>query len=719
MQGETNANLPYLDHSLPVADRVNDLVSRMTLEEKISQMVHPARAIDRLGVPAYNWWNECLHGVGRAGLATVFPQAIGLGATWDVPLMSKVATATSDEARAKHHEALRNGIREIYFGLTFWSPNINIFRDPRWGRGHETYGEDPHLTARLGVAFVKGLQGDDPKYLKLVATPKHYAVHSGPEPDRHRFDARVNQRVLWDTYLPAFEACVREADAQSIMGAYNRVNGEPACAHTQLLQAILRDEWGFDGYVVSDCGAIKDFYDGHNVVETPEEAAALAVKKGCDLNCGETYSALLRAVGQGLISEAELDVSLKRLFTARFRLGMFDPPEMVPYAQTSPEVTDSPKHRKLALKAARESLVLLKNDGILPLKGDYKTIAVIGPYADDQISMRGNYNGTPLEEVTVLDGIKKKVGKNANVLYVPATDISGLSTQGFEEATTVARFADLAIVVLGSSPLLEGEEGGLCGLLSDGDRATIDLPGKQEDLLKEIHATGTPVVLVLINGSALAVNWADENVPAILEAWYPGQAGGTAVADALFGDYNPGGRLPVTFYKSLDQIPAFDDYTMTGHTYRYFRGEPLYPFGYGLSYTQFQYSNLTLSHNDIRPGQRLRVSVEVDNVGSVAGDEVVQLYVTDLDSAYPIPIRQLRGFQRIALKPGQKKTVRFRLTPADMSVLNDQGKRLVEPGRFQVSVGGGQPAGRGAKPGANVLAAEFDVTGKTMEVRPD
>jgi beta-glucosidase len=556
MSGETHQQFPFMDPARPLEERVVDLVARMSVEEKISQMVHPAPAIERLGVPAYNWWNECLHGVGRAGHATVFPQAIGLAATWDVKLMSAVATATSDEARAKHHQAVRDDVREIYFGLTFWSPNINIFRDPRWGRGHETYGEDPYLTSRLGVAFVKGLQGDHPKYLTLVATPKHYAVHSGPEPDRHEFDARVSQRLMRDTYLPAFEATVREGKAYSVMGAYNRVNGEPACAHTQLLQEVLRDEWGFEGYVVSDCGAIHDFYEGHDVVETGEEAAALAVKKGCDLNCGETYKHLVNAVKQGLITEEEIDVSVKRLFRARFKLGLFDPPEMVPWTQIPYDVNDSPKHRRLALKAARESLVLLKNDDLLPLSKDLGTVAVIGPYAEDRTSQRGNYNGTPLEETTVLEGIRKAVGKGTKVLYAAGTDITGASTQGVEEAETLARFSDLAIVVLGSSPLLEGEEGGLCGLLSNGDRKMLDLPGWQEELLRKVHATGTPVVLVLVNGSALAVNWADDNVPTILEAWYPGQAGGRAVAEVLFGDYNPGGRLPVTVYKSLDQLPG-------------------------------------------------------------------------------------------------------------------------------------------------------------------
>jgi beta-glucosidase len=701
----------YLDDARPVEERVNDLVSRMTLEEKVSQMIHPASAIERLGVPEYNWWNECLHGVSRAGHATVFPQAIGLAATWDAKLMHAVATAISDEARAKHHEAVRRGVRDIYFGLTFWSPNVNIFRDPRWGRGHETYGEDPYLTSRMGVAFVKGLQGDHPRYLKLVATPKHYAVHSGPENLRHSFDARVHERTLRDTYLPAFEACVREGGAASVMGAYNRVNGEAACASKHLLQEILRSEWGFEGYVVSDCGAIGDIYQGHEVCETPEEAAALAVRTGCDLNCGETYRFLVNAVKQGLLSEEDIDTAVKRLFTARFRLGMFDPPEMVPYARIPYAMNDCHKHRKLALKAARESLVLLKNDGLLPLSEDLGTIAVIGPYADDRTSLRGNYSGTPCEEVTILDGIKHKVGKKTTVLYVPGTDITGVSTEAFYEAATVARFADVAIVCLGSSPLLEGEEGSVCGLLAEGDRHSLSVPGKQEELLKMVFETGTPVVLVLTNGSALAINWADENVPAILEAWYPGQAGGSAVADALFGDYNPAGRLPVTFYKSIGQLPPFEDYSMEGRTYRYFHGETLYPFGYGLSYTKFRYSNLVVSPRRVRPGKPVEVSVEVENVGDRSGEEVVQLYISDLAASVPTPIRHLCGFERIRLSPGKKRRVRFSLAPMAMSVIDDTGRRLIEPGEFTITVGAGQPGSREVEAGVNLLSDTFSVMG--------
>ncbi len=707
----------YLDPSRPSEERARDIVARMTLEEKVSQLVHPAPAIPRLGVPAYNWWGECLHGVGRAGLATVFPQAIGLAATWDVPLMSRVSTAISDEARAKHHQFVRDGVVDTYTALTFWSPNINIFRDPRWGRGHETYGEDPYLTARLGVTFVKGLQGDHPRYLKLVATPKHFAVHSGPEPLRHVFDVRVGRRVLYDTYLPAFETCVKEGQAFSVMGAYNRFHGEACCASKALLQGILRDEWGFEGYVTSDCEAIEDIYLTHKIVETAAEAAALAVRNGCELNCGNTFGYLLEAVAKGLITEAEIDVAATRLFTARMRLGMFDPEEMVPYTQIPYSVVDSPEHRRLAYEAAQKSLVLLKNEGgVLPLRKDLKTIAVIGPYATDSQSLRGNYSGTPGEEVNILEGIRRKVGRNTRVLYATATDFSGSTTVDAEEAWTICRGADVAIVVMGSSPWLEGEEGQLCGLVGDGDRHQLGLPGKQQWILERVQATGIPVVLVLVNGSALSITWADQHVPAILESWYPGQAGGLAVADVLFGDYCPGGRLPVTVYQSLEQLPPFEDYSMTGHTYRYFQGEPLYPFGYGLSFTQFTYSDLKLSRAKVKGGQVIRVSVTVQNTGERAGEEVVQLYVRDTEASVPVPLRSLKGFSRIRLAPGRKKTVRFTVGPQEMAIVNEEGKRIVEPGLFELSVGGGQPGARGTEAGRNVLTAGFEVTGKTVEV---
>jgi beta-glucosidase len=717
----------YQNPDLPVEQRVDDLVSRMTLEEKVLQIFHRAPAIERLGVPEYDWWNECLHGVARAGIATVFPQAIGMAATWNPDLIHRVATAISDEARAKHHEAVRQGSSVQYAGLTFWSPNVNIFRDPRWGRGQETYGECPYLTARLGVAFVRGLQGNDPRYLKLVATPKHYAVHSGPEHDRHHFDVDVSERDLRETYLPAFKACVIEGGAASVMGAYQRFRGEPCCASTLLLGRILREEWGFDGYVVSDCGAISDFYQHHRIVQTPEEAIALAVRSGCDLTCCWPLPSgcnldgpLLNAVRQGLLDEATLDRSIKRLFTARFRLGMFDPPERVPYAQIPYEVNDSPAHRLLALRTACESLVLLKNEGdLLPLSRNLHTIAVIGPNADWVEALLGNYNGAPSEATTPLAGIRRAVLPGTQVLYAPGSAIRGGTRDGFAEAVEIAGKADVAILVLGLSQDLEGEEGQLdgvtAGTVSQADRAGLDLPNVQEELLKAVHATGTPVVLVLLNGSPVAVNWAHAHVPAILETWYPGEEGGTAIAEALFGEYNPGGRLPVTFYQSVDQLPPFTDYDMAkGRTYRYFRGEPLYPFGYGLSYTRFTYGDLLVTPSQVTAGGPVHVRVTVTNSGDRAGDEVVQLYLSDLRASVPVPIRQLAGFARVHLQPGETHAVHFTLSPEQMSLIDDSGRRVVEPGEFEIAVGGRQPGQIYSTSG--VVTGRFTVIGAVTGV---
>ncbi|MBN2549847.1 MAG: glycoside hydrolase family 3 C-terminal domain-containing protein [Anaerolineales bacterium] len=694
----------YLNPKQPVRKRVQDLISRLTLEEKIFQMVHNAPAIPRLDIPEYDWWNECLHGVGRAGLATVFPQSIGLASTWDVPLMHRIATAISDEARAKHHEALRRDDRSRYTGLTFWSPNINIFRDPRWGRGQETFGEDPYLTARLGVAFVRGLQGDHRRYLKLVATPKHFAVHSGPEHRRHSFDARVSLHDLYETYLPAFKACVQEGGAVSVMGAYNRTNGEACCASPTLLEKILRLEWGFggmngqEGYVVSDCGAIRDIYANHRIVETAAEAAALAVKAGCDLNCGETYPALLQAVRQGLIDEATIDLSLERLFTARFRLGMFDPPESVPYAHIPYAVNNCAEHRQLALQAGRESIILLKNDGLLPLSleaGNIKTIAVIGPNAADERVLLGNYNGTPWRTATILDGVRERAYPHAEVLYARGCEVLGAARAGFDEALELARRSDLIILALGLSQLMEGEEGQEEGVqpgqASLGDRNSLDLPGVQEELLKELYATGKPIVLVLLNGSALAVNWADENLPAILEAWYPGQAGGIAVAEVLFGDYNPAGRLPVTFYRTAEDLPPFDDYNMAGRTYRYFDGEPLYPFGFGLSYTRFSYSNLHFRHTWSASGRRLNLQLQVQNIGEREGDEVVQVYVQHANPRWAGPLWQLAGFTRLRLSVGEVQRLSFTLSQEQLSQVDDQGQLVFIPGEIRLAVGGQSP----------------------------
>ena len=848
----------YLNPDLPVEVRVDDLIGRMTLDEKVTQMQNTAPAIERLGVPAYDWWNECLHGVARAGRATVFPQAIGLAATWDADHMYTVATAISDEARAKHHEFLRQGSHGRYQGLTFWSPNINIFRDPRWGRGMETYGEDPYLTARMGVAFVRGLQGDDPKYLKLVATVKHFAVHSGPEPDRHTFNADVSDRDLYETYLPHFRATIIEGKAYSVMGAYNRFRGQPASASELLLEQILREDWGFDGYVVSDCGAIRDIFANHKIVQTAEEAAALGVIRGCDLNCGNVYRSLVAAVEHGLLTEAQVNIAIKRLFTARMKLGMFDPPELVTWAQIPYEVNDSDEHVRLAEDTARKSIVLLKNEGgILPLKKDIRTIAVIGPNSDDVEVLLGNYNGTPSRPVTPLAGIRGKLGSSATVLYargceiaenmqsfetIPGTafrttvngvqrsglmveyfnnvDLSGepvrtgtaanvdvawwdgvpfdgLGNNAFSvrwsgelvvpadgmytfnssgagsrvtldgemvsggfgrqqtreliagsehpivvemidrggeanltlrwstpprdfmaEALDATRQADAVVMFMGLSPRLEGEEMRVqVDGFSGGDRLTLDLPAVQEELMRAVAAIGKPTVLVLLNGSAVAVNWADANIPAIVEAWYPGQAAGTAIADVLFGDYNPGGRLPVTFYKSVDQLPPFEDYNMAGRTYKYFTGEPLYPFGHGLSYTTFAYRDLMLP-STVAAGAPVPVSVTVTNTGSRAGDEVVQLYVTDHDASVPVPIRKLAGFARISLAAGESKTVSFTIDPRDLSIITDDTRRVIEPGTFDISVGGKQPGFIGNADAATTEALEgyITVVGRVAEL---
>ena len=848
---------PYLDTKLPLDRRVDDLVSRMTLEEKVSQMMNRAAAVERLGVPEYEWWNEALHGVARAGVATVFPQAIGLAATWNPELIREVGDVVSTEARAKHHEFARRGDRGRYKGLTFWSPNINIFRDPRWGRGQETYGEDPYLTSRIGVAYVRGLQGDDPKYLKVVSSVKHYAVHSGPEPERHGFDAKVDERDMRETYLPAFRATILEGHAEGLMCAYNSLNGEPACANKKLFD-ILRREWAFDGHVVSDCAAVEDIWRGHKFKQSEAEASAVAVKTGTDLTCGREYRSLTQAVKDGLINEAEIDVAVKRLMRTRFRLGMFDPPEMVKYAQIPFSENDSPAHRALSLRAARESVVLLKNDNdTLPLKKDLKTVAVIGPNADAPEVLLGNYNGTPSKSVTPLQGIRERVSTATKILYspgmyptgttvvpapasafvglrgeyfangewkgepalvrdeaqidynwaagspapqLPADNFSvrwtaqlvvpesGKYTLGFngnggvrltldgktlveefannrtrtvtkeveldggrahdlrveykenanqyaaarlvwappngeralrEDALSKAREADAVVLVMGINPSVEGEEmdvklEGFRG----GDRTDISLPRPQEELIKQVQALGKPVVLVLLGGSALAVNWADENVGAIVEAWYPGEEGGTALADVLFGDYNPAGRLPVTFYKSVEQLPPFDDYRMQGRTYRYFKGEPLYPFGHGLSYTTFKYDKLKLSATRVRAGQGLTVSADVQNTGARAGEEVVQLYVTDAASAYPVPVRSLAGLSRVKLNPGETRRVSFDINPRQLSVIDERGRRVVEPGEFTLSVGGKQPGfkGHADAPTTGVVNGRFSVTGSVTEI---
>jgi beta-glucosidase len=717
-------SLPFMNPELPLDERVRDLVSRFTLEEKAGQMLHEAPAVPRLGVPAYNWWNEGLHGVARAGIATVFPQAIGLAAMWSDRRLHEIAVAISDEARAKHHEYLRQDDRSYYQGLTCWSPNINIFRDPRWGRGHETYGECPHLTARLGVTFVRGLQGDDPKYLKLVATPKHFAVHSGPEALRHAFDAVVSPKDLHETYLPAFHATITEAKAESIMGAYNRTNGEPCCGSQKLLVELLRGEWKFEGYVVSDCWAIRDFHEHHQVTKTWEESAAMAVKAGCDLNCGCTYEHIPSAVKQGLLSEAELDVCLARLFRARFRLGMFDPPERVPFASIPYEVNDCERHGELALVAARESLVLLKNrDGALPLSRELTSIAVIGPNADDPLVLVGNYHGMPSRSVTPLAGIRAAVSRATKVWYAEGAKRTGDKAEGLgrsailSEARSMAERADAVVLCLGLDATIEGEQGDASNSDASGDKSTLALPGLQQRLLEEVVAVGKPTVLVILSGSALSVAWADEHVGAILQAFYPGQAAGTAIADALFGSYNPAGRLPVTFPRSLDDVPDFSSYALCGRTYRYLEKEPHYPFGYGLSYTRFEYSGLAVSKPKLGAGDTVEVTVSVTNVGSRAGDEVVELYVKDLEASTTVPHHELRGFERITLAPGESRQLSFARTPRDLSLIDDAGRRILEPGTHRIFVGGSQPDARSvALTGQKPLAIDVELVGPRSEI---
>lgn len=869
----------YLNPALPADQRAADLVSRMTNEEKASQLSSTSPAIPRLQIPAYNWWSEALHGVANQGIATVFPQAIGLAATFDEPLIHRMATAISTEARAKFHEYQRNaaaapssgatlpgsgmGVRPGPAGLDYWSPNINIFRDPRWGRGQETYGEDPFLTGRLGTAFVRGLQGDDPKYFKTISTPKHFAVHSGPEPARHTIDVKISLHDIEDTYLPAFRQTVVDGKAYSVMCAYNRVNGEPACASTFLLEDTLRGAWKFDGYVVSDCGAIGDISRNHKFVPTLEDAAALSLRRGTDLDCGADTPAYTTAIQKGLISQQEVDLNVTRLFKARFQLGQFDPPELVKYAQIPFSENDSAAHRELARRAARETMVLLKNDGTLPLKSSLKRIAIVGSLADSIPALEGNYNGTSSHYVTPVEGLCKQFPA-ADVSFTPGTtflrdpitipasayrtedgkpgvtavyfnsrdfsgpaaatrveaqigpaaggpiffgsrlpegvgagDFSGrwtgllrpdetstyslaingagsvrvwldgkiviedwieraggrgvpadpavaaarsavvklekgkdyaLKVEFFRsapaapvagargggrggfgpsgptlswrsgvtdiaDAVAAAKRADVVIAVVGLTRDLEGEQmfgralpEGFVG----GDRTSLDLPKDEQALVEAVSAVGKPLIVVLMNGSALGINWANQHANAILEAWYPGEEGGTAIAETLAGANNPAGRLPVTFYKSVNDLPPFDDYSMTGRTYRYFEGQPLYPFGFGLSYSTFAYSNARLSTPTLTAGRDLQVDVDVRNTSSVAGDEVAQAYLV-FPTLPGAPLRALRGFQRVSIGPGETRHVRMTLTPRDLSMVNEQGTRLVAAGAYHLFVGGGQP----------------------------
>ena len=860
MAGAQDASKPaYLNPSLPPEQRAADLAHRLTLEEKATQLVNQARAIPRLNIPAYDWWSESLHGVLRNG-TTEFPEPIGLAATFDAPAIHRMAVVIGTEGRIKHVQAMRAGHSNIFEGLDFWAPNINIFRDPRWGRGQETYGEDPFLTARMGVAFVSGMQGDDPRYYRVISTPKHFAVHSGPEPTRHNADVKVSKHDELDTYLPAFRATVTEAKAGSVMCAYNSINGQPACANEFLLQDQLRGKWAFQGYVVSDCGAVIDIFEGHHFKPTQPEASAISLQRGMDNECvdGTTkvsddhdYKPYLDAVKQGFLKESDIDVALTRLFTARMKLGMFDPQEMVPYSKIDERLLDSAEHRDLARKMADESMVLLKNDGVLPLRTTGIKIAVVGPLADQTRVLLGNYNGLPSHTVSVLEGLRAEFPA-ATINYVPGTQFlskdatpvpAGLLTTGGKpgakasysrgdqvtdektkptiladrietgidasaaplppqvtgikplsirwEATltppetgeyklgvegegffrvsldgkeitsawdtsgvetklgrvhldagkpaqvvveynqndkprpvarlvwskvdlkpqpaaiAAARNADVVVAVVGITSELEGEEMKVTEEgFKGGDRTSLDLPKPEQELLEAVASAGKPLVVVLTNGSALGVNWAKAHANAILEAWYPGEEGGAAVAETLSGRNNPAGRLPVTFYTDVTQLPPFEDYAMKGRTYRYFEGTPLYPFGYGLSYTTFSYSGLIVPTGAVEAGSPVAAEVTVTNSGRRAGDEVAQLYL-EFPAVPGAPLRALRAFQRVHLEAGASEKVRFELQPRDLSMVTADGVPIIPEGAYTVSVGGGQP-----HTGVQTLAQTFKVQGK-------
>jgi beta-glucosidase len=718
----------YQNERLSFEERARDLVSRMTLDEKVTQMVHEAPAIPHLNIPAYNWWNEALHGVARAGVATMFPQAIGLAATFDVSLIFRVADVISTEGRAKYHEFQRKGDTDIFKGLTFWSPNINIFRDPRWGRGHETYGEDPFLTGQMGVAFIKGIQGDDPKYLKAAACAKHFAVHSGPENERHQFNAVVSPKDLRETYLPAFKECVRGARVEAVMGAYNRVNGEPCCGHKMLLDEILRREWGFQGHVVSDCWAIKDFHENHMVTRTAPESVALALNSGCDLNCGTMYANLLIAHQEGLVTEEAIDQAVIRLMMTRMKLGMFEKTTVVPYANIPYEQNDCDEHRRFAGEVARKSLVLLKNESrILPLdRNRIKSIAVIGPNADSKPALVGNYQGTACQYITVLDGIHEVLsGMNTRIyyaegcpLYKDRSEWLAQPKDRFTEAVSAAERADAVILCLGLDASIEGEEGDASNEYNSGDKQHLNLPGLQQELMEVLYRTGKPIILVLLSGSALAISWADNHIPAIIQAWYPGAQGGKAIASMIFGDFSPSGRLPVTFYRTSEELPDFHDYSMKNRTYRYMTGDALYPFGYGLSYTRFEYTDIRLNATSIKAGDSITCGVSIKNTGDCASEEAVQLYLKDVEATVNVPKWQLQGLKKILLHPGEQAEVSFTISPRQMALIDDNGQCILEPGAFEIYLGGSQPDQRSRDlTQTKVLKALFEVTGEPMELK--
>jgi len=690
-----HAQSAYLDPAKPLDERVRDLVSKLTLDEKVHQMMNSSPAIPRLNIPAYNWWNEALHGVARSGVATVFPQAIGLAATFDSKLARQEATAISDEARAMYNAAQKEDYHERFGGLTFWTPNINIFRDPRWGRGQETYGEDPYLTSQMGVAFVKGLQGDDPRHLKVAACAKHFAVHSGPERLRHTFNAQASPKDLFETYLPAFHALV-DAGVEAVMCAYNRTNNEPCCGSNLLLDDILRSDWHFKGHVVSDCGAIADFYMGHKVVPGQPEAVALAVKHGVDLNCGDEYPALVEAVKRGLITEKEIDAALITLMKTRFKLGMFNPAGTGPYDKISPAVINNAEHRQLAKEVALKSIVLLKNNGVLPLKNNLPKYYVTGPNAASVDALIGNYYGVNPQMSTILEGLASGIKPGSQLQYKPGILLDRPNVNPIDWTTGDAKASNVTFVVMGLTGQLEGEEGEAIASPNFGDRLDYNLPKNQIDFLKTLReGNSNKIVAIVTGGSPMNLAEVEQLADAVLLAWYPGEEGGHAISDIIFGKASPSGRLPVTFPKSLEQLPPYENYSMQGRTYRYMTAEPLYPFGFGLSYTSFAYSAISLPAKQVGKSSSTVATATVTNTGKMEGDDVVQLYISNPQTAAgDNPIYSLKGFERIRLKPGETRQVQFTLTPKMLQSINDKGEAVVLPGDYHIYIGGSQPSKR-------------------------
>ncbi len=703
----TAQELDFRDTSLPNRKRAEILVSKLTLEEKVDQMMNATPAIDRLDIPPYDWWNEALHGVGRSGVATVFPQAIGMGATFDKELVERIASAISDEARAIYNLSSAKGYYHKYNGLTFWTPNINIFRDPRWGRGQETYGEDPYLMALLGTAFVNGLQGNDPDYLKTAACAKHFAVHSGPEKLRHEFNAITNEQDLYETYLPAFEALVK-ADVEAVMCAYNRTNGDPCCAHNRLLQEILIGEWGFDGHILTDCGAIEDFFseNGHHISEDAAEASAFAVKMGVSLNCGESYSALIEAVQRGIITEKEIDEALVQLLVTRFKLGLFDESGQNPYDELGAETINSARNRQLALEAARKSIVMLKNDDVLPLRNDLGRYFVTGPNAGVIEALIGNYYGTNPEMVTFLEGIAAAVAPGSQVQYRQGVLLDRDNLNPMDWASGTARSSDATFYFMGINGLLEGEEGASIASPYYGDRLDYNIPENQIEYLRKLKRNNdNPVIAVVVGGSPMNLTEVHELADAVLLVWYPGEEGGTAVADIIFGKESPSGKLPVTFPKSLDQLPPYDDYSMNGRTYKFMTEEPLYPFGFGLGYTDITYSDIQLSQNKMKSDETAVAAVEVTNASDYQGDEIVQLYISRVEADFRVPLFSLKDVEKVNLAPGQTKRIEFTITPEMLELVNEQGEKEILKGDYQIHIGGSLPTQRSLELGASQYKA--------------